>query len=171
MVCCWGGGLEALVVVEYLWWAGHAAYLGLELWLHVCWFDAGLLLEDGAAHGGGEGEDQPHQPDLKGRVGPGDLLEGSPLVQLVHNQGDQHHTCTTTHSQVPLLYYWKRREITRHYTDYRQGMGWHFMTEFNVSDPDLYWIPPIRIQWSSESRIQIQELKRVKKTWHQTWSF
>ena len=42
-------------------------------------------------------------------------------------------------------------------------MGWHFMTEFNVSDPDLYWIPPIRIQWSSESRIQIQELKRVKK--------
>ena len=82
---------QPLVVVEELGGAGQAPNLLPDVWLHLRHRDGRLLLEDGAAERGGEGEDQADQEHLEGGVGLGILFKQTLGVKFVHNQGDQHH--------------------------------------------------------------------------------
>ena len=72
-----GGGKgqsQPLVVKQHFRGVGHFLNFVLQLGLHGRGFDGGLMLEDGATHGGGEGQDETKEADLDGGVGPRDPL-------------------------------------------------------------------------------------------------
>ena len=70
----WGGAIIAPFVKQDFRGVGYFLNFVLQLGLHGRGFDGGLMLEDGATHGGGEGQDETKEADLDGGVGPRDPL-------------------------------------------------------------------------------------------------